>query len=228
MHRALACLFVAVALGTPAWAADAPDFKATAHRIAVVSLLGDELNVGPSSATPIPGAGFDALVEAAIAKQIAADLPGATVSAVDALRAELLTQMYPQAGFGDAGMGNVRLALRLWAAEHPNDYIVVFRKTAGDPFPAVHDKIPFFGIGLANKNSEAVVNQLTPAALLNVTVLDGASLEVVADLSARDTDWSQHNFARGEPEARWLPILVDDTKAMLDSIAPALVHGVGL
>jgi hypothetical protein len=67
-----------------------------------------------------------------------------------------------------------------------------------------------------------------PAALLNVTVLDGTSLSVVADLSARDTDWSQFNFKKGAPEAGWLPRLIDDTKAMLPTMAPALVHGAGL
>jgi hypothetical protein len=226
MRSFLFALFAVVLCGSAAQA-QTPDFKATAHTVAVVSLLGDELNLGASTARPVPGAGFDALVEAAMVKQVMADLPGVKVSKVDAPRADLLAALYPPNGFGDVGMDNLRQALRLWAAEHAVDYIVVFRKTEGDPFPTVHDKIPFFGIGLANKNSDAVVNRLTPAALLNVTVLDGTSLAPVANLSARDTDWSQYDFKRGVPEATWLPRLVDDAKAMLASMTPALVHGVG-
>ena len=215
------CLLVFLTGASTAQAGDAPDFKATAHQVAVVSLLGDELNFA-SGAVPVPGAGFDALTEDAIVKQIKRDLPGVTVTAVDAPRADLMAQMYP--GDNAAGMDNVRGALRLWAAEHPSDYIVVFRKTAGQPFVAAPD-FPFFGIGLAPKNGKGVP---VPAALLNVTVLDGASLVVVAELSARDTDWSQFDFKRGAPQASWLPRLTDDAKAMLTTMAPTLVHGMGL
>jgi len=225
MRRALACLSalfaILAAAATPA--AAGPDFKATAHTVAVVSLLGDELNFDTGT-KPVAGAKFDALVEGAILKQIKADLHGVTATVVDAPRAELLAEMYPAGGDNETGMGNVRQALRLWAAEHPADYIVVFRKQTGEPFPAAPG-FTFFGIGLAPKNGKGVP---VPAALLNVTVLDGSSLAVVADLSARDTDWSQFNFKKGAPEASWLPRLVDDTKAMLQTMAPALVHGAGL
>ena len=217
------CLIASLATASAAQAGDAPNFKATAHRVAVLSLLGDEFNFGATS-TPVPGAGFDALTENAIVKQIKHDLPGVTVTKADAPRAELLTQMYPPGGDNEAGMGNVRGALRLWAAEHQADYIVVFRKSAGEPFVGAPG-FSFFGIGLAPKNGKGAP---VPAALLNVTVLDGASLEVVADLSARDTDWSQYDFKRGAPEASWLPRLTSDAKAMLSTMAPTLVHGVGL
>lgn len=222
MKKLAAALVLLVAFGTAA-RADTPDFKATAHTVMVLSLVGDELNFD-TGAKAVSGAGFDAIAERAIVKQIKADLPGATVTAADAPHAELLTELYPAGGDNETGMGNLRQALRLWAAEHPSDYIVVFRKGSGEPFPAAPG-FSFFGIGLAPKNGKSA---LVPAALLNVTVLDGSSLAVVADLSARDTDWSQFNFKKGAPEAGWLPRLVEDTKAMLGSMAPTLVHGVGL
>jgi len=221
MHRTLACFFAFLAVASPA--AAAPDFKGTAHAVAVVSLLGDELNFD-TGAKAVAGAGFDAVAERAIIKQMKADLHGVTVTTVDAPRAELLTELYPAGGDNETGMGNLRQALRLWAAEHPNDYIVVFRKTSGEPFPAAPG-FSFFGIGLAPKNGKGAP---VPAALLNVTVLDGSSLAVVADLSARDTDWSQFNFKKGAPEEGWLPRLIEDTKAMLQTMAPALVKGAGL
>ena len=217
------CLIGLLAGSSAARAGDAPDFKATAHQVAVLSLLGDEFNFGASN-TPVPGAGFDALTEDAIARQIKRDLPGVTVTKADVPRADLLAQMYPPGGDNAAGMGNVRGALRLWAAEHPTDYIVVFRKSAGAPFVAAPG-FSFFGIGLAPKNGKGVP---VPAALLNVTVLDGSTLDVVAELSARDTEWSQHDFKPGAPEASWLPQLTGDAKAMLSTMAPTLVHGVGL
>lgn len=217
------CLIGLIAGAGAARAGDKPDFKATAHQVAVLSLLGDEFNFGATS-TPVPGAGFDALTEDAIARQIKRDLPGVTVTKADAPRADLLAQMYPAGGDNEAGMGNVRGALRLWAAEHQADYIVVFRKTAGEPFVGAPG-FSFFGIGLAPKNGKGVP---VPAALLNVTVLDGSTLDVVAELSARDTEWSQYDFKRGAPEASWLPRLTGDAKAMLSTMAPTLVHGVGL
>lgn len=224
MHRALTCFFavLAVAAATFGPAVAAPDFRA-AHTIAVMSLLGDELNFD-TGAKAVAGAGFDAVAERAIIKQIKMDLPGIVVTTADAPRADLLSELYPAGGDNETGMGNLRQALRLWAAEHPADYIVIFRKQTGEPFPAAPG-FSFFGIGLAPKNGKGVP---VPAALLNVTVLDGTSLSVVTDLSARDTDWSQFNFKKGAPEAGWLPRLVDDTKAMLQTMAPALVHGAGL
>ena len=198
------------------------DFKATAHKVAVVSLLGDTFNFA-TGAKPVAGAGFDALVEDVMVKQIKADVPGVIVTKVDdAAHADLLSELYPSSGSDEDGMGNLRQALRLWAAEHGVDYVVVFRKGHGEPFPGA----PFFGIGLMDKPGKA--GKQVPAAILNVTVLDGSSLAVSTDLSARDTDWSQRDYPRGAPDATWLPHLVDDAKAMLASMAPALVKGAGL
>lgn len=211
----MAAVLTLATQGAPAH--DAPDFRATAHSIAVVSILGDEINAfGPPHA--VDGAGFDALSETAMTTQIGADLPDAKVATVDLPRAELHGWMYPHTGFGDPGMDRTRESLKAWAAAHRADYIVIFRKTVGMP-PGTYYKTTFFGIGLFNT---------VPVAFLNITVLDGRTLDVVAQLSTRDVGWGSIQYGRNDPTPDKLPVLADDTKAMLASVVPALTHGVGL
>ncbi|MEJ0043666.1 MAG: hypothetical protein WDM81_16240 [Rhizomicrobium sp.] len=112
-------------------ASTTPDFKATAHTIAIVSLLGDTLQVQSGEPIPVPGAAFDALTEQLMAGQIKADLPGAQVVKVGGTRDALFEQLYPKIGFGDVGMARLRQALKPWAATHTADYIVILRKTVG-------------------------------------------------------------------------------------------------
>ena len=223
MPRSIAsvCALLLLAGAAPADAHAVPDFKATAHMVAIVSVLGDEIDSGEGPIAVADG-GFDALAEDAMAHQIAADLPGATTIRIDAPRADLHTQMYPRAGFGDLGMKNVRAALRPWAAAHPADYIVIFRKTPGTlegHYGTWTDKIGWFGISMTAGH---------PVAFLNVTVCDGRTLEVVSEMSARDVDWGSrpyHPFGKNPDD---LAALTADVQAMLGSMAPALVHGAGL
>ena len=218
-HAAAGLFFVAVLGCAPsAQAADAPDFKATAHTIAIVSVLGDEIDTYGGT-TPIADAGFDALAERAMADQIAADLPGASVRSVGVPRDVLHAQMYPKAGFGDAGMDKSRAYLLPWGAAHPVDYIVIFRKTVGNPDTNEFGTPFCFGISLDCWGTTA---------FLNVTVCDGKTLKVVAALSVRDLSWGSIRYERGDPTPEHLPILTNDIRAMLASVVPGLVHGVGL
>jgi len=59
MKKLAAALVLLVAFGTAA-RAEAPDFKATAHTVMVLSLVGDELNFD-TGAKAVSGAGFDAV-----------------------------------------------------------------------------------------------------------------------------------------------------------------------
>src|SRR3569832_1168224 len=113
MKKLAAALVLLVAFGTAA-RADTPDFKATAHTVMVLSLVGDEL-IFDTGAKAVSGAGFDAIAERAMVLLIKVDLPGATVTAADAPHAELLTELYPAGGDNETGMGNLRQVLRLWA-----------------------------------------------------------------------------------------------------------------
>ena len=220
MRHAAAGFFFALVLvlGISAQAAELPDFRATAHTIAIVSVLGDEIDTYGGTA-PVADAGFDAVAEKAIADQIAADLPGASVRSVSVPRDVFHAQMYPKTGFGDAGMDKSRAYLLPWAAAHPVDYIVILRKTVGVPFAPSYVKITCFGVS---------VDCWGMTAFFNVTVCDGKTLKVVADLSVRDLKWGSIPYGRGEPTPEHLPILTDDVRAMLASVVPGLVHGVGL
>jgi len=222
MRRLMACASLALALAGPASAGDAPDFAATAHTVAIVSLLGDTINVG-DAVLPAPDGGFDDLVEHAMARQIAADIPGAGVVRVGGARGALLEQMYPDHGFGDVGMDQVRAALTDWAASHHVDYIVILRKTFGtierrEAGYSMTMRYDTFGMGFLAG---------APNAFLNVTVCDGKTLKVVAGLSARDQNWGsqayQYKNLRGQ-----MPAFIGDVRAMLDGVVPGLVHGVGL
>ena len=220
MRHAAAGFFCALVLGCAAraQAAEIPDFKATAHTITIVSVLGDEIDTYGGSA-PVADAGFDTVAERAMADQIAADLPGASVRSVGVPRDVFHAQMYPKTGFGDAGMDKSRAYLLPWAAAHPVDYIVILRKTVGVPFAPSYVKITCFGVS---------VDCWGTTAFFNVTVCDGKTLKVVADLSVRDLKWGSIPYGRGEPTPEHLPILTDDVRAMLASVVPGLVHGVGL
>lgn len=212
---------------------DAPDFKTTAHKIAVASLLGDYVQALSGNRIATPDAGFDALGHDAMARQIATDLPEAKLIDVDAPRDALLDAVYPRAGFGDVGMEHLRAALVPWAAVHPVDYIVVLRKVLGEvstsePAYSITTRVDSFGIGLIPASSSAYPSGISTAAFLNITVLDGKTLDVVADLSVRDLDWGSIAYGRKDPTPDHLPTLISDAKAMLASIVPGLTHGVGL
>lgn len=214
--------FLALLLVAPVRAAEVPDFKTTAHTVAIVSLIGDTINEG-DAVVPAAGAGFDDTAEQAMARQIRADLPGVSVVRLGGPRDPLLTLMYPDHGFGDVGMKQVREALKRWAAAHPVDYIVILRKTAGmiewrDLGHSMSTKYYTFGIGLLGGRPEAFVN---------LTVCDGTTLEIVGDLSARDENWGsrEYTFKNGKEQ---IPALTADIQAMLASVVPGLVHGVGL
>jgi hypothetical protein len=218
MHRLLAGVALACALSGTARSADAPDFKATAHTVAIISLLGETLQNPSGELITSPGAGFDDIGEHAMAAQIIADLPGVTVVRVGGPRDVLLLQMYPRNGFGDVGMENVRATLKDWAAAHSADYIVILRKVVG---PGGGYRSAAYGIGL---------NYYGAFAFLNVTVCDGHTLKPVAQFTAQDLKWGSIAYGDGRnaltPEK--LSVLTDDTRAMLASLVPGLVHGVGL
>ena len=219
MRRLCSLLFAALFAGAgTAQAAEAPDFQATAHTIAIVSVLGDEIDTYGGT-QPIADAGFDTVAERAMADRIAADLPGATVRSLGLPRDVLHAQMYPKTGFGDAGMDKSRAYLLPWAAAHSVDYIVIFRKAVGVPDTHSFDKLVCFGISLDCWGTTA---------FFNITVCDGKTLKVVADLSVRDLKWGSIPYGRHEPTPEHLPILVSDVRAMLASVVPGLVHGVGL
>jgi hypothetical protein len=228
MRKLFASLSLGLLFWAPAQAGEVPDFRATAHTVAVISLLGDDVEAMSGVAVPVPQAGFDEMTERAMARQIRSDLPDATVVLIGGPRAPLLEQMYPAHGFGDLGMKQLRTALQPWAAAHKTDYIVIFRKTMGQAFPRASYKIPFFGIGLTMSDTPIQPNGIAPAALLNITVLDGTTLEIAAELSARDVGWGSMAYSRTDPTPEHLPVLADDIKAMLASMVPGLVHGVGL
>ncbi len=158
--------------------------------------------------------------------QIAIDLPNATVVRVGGSYDVWLQQMYPRTGFGDPGMKNLRASLKDWAAVHSVDYIVVLRKTVGviesttlGVFGGITDRWTLFGIGVSS----------APYAFLSIEVLDGKTLQVVSTLSVRDLRWGSISYeGRHEPTPEHLPILIEDTRAMLTSILPGLTHGAGL
>jgi hypothetical protein len=157
-----------------------------------------------------------------MAQQIATDLPGATTVRIDLSRADLHSQMYPRAGFGDLGMKQVREALRPWAAAHPADYIVILRKTPGmleARTGTMTFKTTWFGITLTGGQA---------AAFLNVTVCDGRTLEVVNDVSVRDLGWASRAYDPFHKKPDDLPALASDARAMLGSMVPALTHAAGL
>ena len=158
-----------------------------------------------------------------LVRQIRDDLPGVSVVRVGGPRDPLLALMYPNHGFGDVGMNQVRAALKIWATAHRVDYIVILRKTAGmiewrDLGLSWTIRHYTFGIGLLGG---------APEAFLNVTVCDGKSLDVVADLSARDQNWGSRAYG-GKDWKEQIPTLTGDIQAMLASVVPGLVHGVGL
>ena len=203
-------------------AGEMPDFKSTAHTIALVSLLGDGLDYGGGPSVPVPDAGFDDVAERAMGAQIALDLPAAHVERVGGDTKPLIDAMYLSVGYGDIGMTRVREALEDWAATHPVDYIVILRKTVGviEDRPAGHSmtyQSGFFGIGRFRG---------VPTAFLNLTILDGHTLDVVADQSVRDLNWASSGPEPTGDSGR--PRFVDDVRAMLSSIAPALVHQAGM
>lgn len=222
MRHAAAGFFFLAMLGTCAQAAELPDFQATAHTIAIVSLIGDTINEG-DTVVPAPGAGFDDVAEQAMARQIRDDVPGVSVVRVGGLRDPLLALMYPNHGFGDVGMKQVRAALKSWAASHSVDYIVILRKTNGivewrSAGSTMSMKYYAFGIGLLGGG---------PNAFLNVTVCDGSTLDVVTDLAARDEKWGSREYTYKNWKEQ-IPTLTGDIQAMLASVVPGLVHGVGL
>lgn len=224
--RAVSAVFAALALlGLTANAGRAaPDFRATAHKIAVLSLLGDTLDGGPNGSSRADGAGFDDLAERAIRAQIGTDLPGASVVRVEGPRLPLLERLYNTVGFGDVGMTAVRDDLHDWARVHSVDYIVVLRRTIGileyrSAGYSMTEHRTYFGIG---------VHAARTMAFLNLTVCDGKTLDVVSQMSVRDLDWGSMRYDGHDPTQAHLPVLIDDTKAMLSTVVPALSHGAGL
>jgi len=218
MRCMTACAALALAMVRPAAAHDVPDFHTTAHSIAIVAILGDEMNRSDPP-LPLPGGGFDDVAEHAMARQIATDLPDARVGLVDMPRDVLHQAMYPRTGFGDVGMDNTREALMPWAQVHPTDYIVVFRKTVGIPFPNFYGHPTFFGIGLFGA---------APVALMNITVLDGHTLKKVTDLSLSDVDWGSVRYRAKDIPPDQLQAMISDIRAVLSEAVPAMTHGVGL
>lgn len=224
MVRRIASLgLLALLAGVGPAGAGTPDFKATAHAIAVVSILGNQID-GFGGTHEIPGVDFDAVTQRAIADQIAIDIPGADVRRVDIPFRLLRARMYGATGYGDVGMDATRALLLPWAQSHPVDYIVILRKTVGvmedrDVGYSMTTKHPFFGMGLYNGR---------PTAFLNLTVCDGRTLEVVAHMSVRNVDWGSAHYDRLERQPIALDVLAADAAAMLASTVPGLVHGVGL
>jgi hypothetical protein len=224
MRRVLATLGASIlSTALTARAETPPDFKATAHTVAIVSLLGDTVETSGGDPVAVPDAGFDTLAERMMAMQIATDLPNAEVVTVGGPRAPLLDEMYPKAGFGDVGMEQTREALKPWAATHRADYIVILRRTVGTKtrryvtFDARYDE---FGIGIG-------LDGMTMA-YLNVTVCDARTMDVVAQMSVRDADWGSIDYGRQGSMPAHLPMLVRDVRAMLTGVVPALVHGAGI
>jgi hypothetical protein len=223
--RIAAALALGLLLSTgAACAEDAPDFHATAHSVAILSLLGDTQDTYSGVQLPIPDGGFDDLAERAMRDQILADLPDASVVRLDSPREPLLDLLYKTVGNGDAGMMALRENLQGWAAAHPADYIVILRKTFG----MIEDRglgysmnahWGFFGIGLFRQ---------TPMAFLNITVCDGRTLEIVASQSLRDEKWGSISYARTGVTAAQMPVFAADVRAMLASVVPALTHKTGL
>ena len=214
------------ALG-PATARGRVDLTPNLHSVAVISLLGDFLQALSGKRVATPDAGFDAMCEKTISDQISADAPHAVVTTVDLPRDKLLDDIYPKAGFGDIGMERIRGDLELWAATHSIDFIVILRKVVGVADPEAFIKFVSFGIGLVPFETSAAPNSDETAAFLNITVLDGKTLEVVNDLSVRDVGWGSIHYARNDPTPEHLPTLVSDSKDMLQSIVPALTREVG-
>ena len=158
-----------------------------------------------------------------MARQIAADIPGSSVVLVGGDRRPLLKRMYPDHGFGDVGMKQVREALADWAAAHHVDYIVILRKTDGviewrSAAYSMTTHVYTFGMGLVGGG---------PNAFLNLTVLDGKTREVVTSLTARDEKWGSQAYDYKKLHEQ-MPALVGDIRAMLDGLVPGLVHGIGL
>lgn len=220
--RAVAGILALWIFGAAARAADTPDFKTTAHTVAILSVLGDRIDIGGAN---VQAPELDSLGEHLMANQIAIDLPQASVVAVGGSRQAWWSTLYPSHGFGDIGMTQLREALRPWAAAHTVDDIVVLRNAVGFPFPNAFSKFGVFGIALTRNSNDTGV---TTAAMLDLVVLDGKTLDIVTDLSVRDVGWESMPYKFFRLSDVQQQALVEDTRAMLSGVVPGLVHGVGL
>lgn len=220
---------IACWLGSAAHAEDAPDFKATAHSVAVVSLLGEQIEImrlgmvmsGGTFWAPatVSNSGFDATAEGVMRERLTARFSDINIEAIGVPRETLMTALYGHNGFGDVGMDNLRAALASRGAEHPIDYIVILREIGGVPFSNAFTKAEFFGIGLYEG---------TPVAFLNVTVCDGRTLKPVAEISVRDVGWGSIQYTRGMPKDDQLGAFGVDVRKMIRSVVPGLMDGIGL
>lgn len=207
--------------------------------IGVVSLLSDKIEAfyfgkffdGYSHDRQLDGAGFDEIAERMMETRLRQSRPGATVKRIRLEKDDLIREsnrgllsMY------NADVGDIRAALRPWAAQNNVDVIVIVRQL-NQAVPIQAPQSNFRGLGLYASFS---VRPPQPVASFGVTVWDGKTLDFISESSVfligydRAGTYSlekemEENFS-GERRGR----LVDTLRALVAQGTPALLSQVGL
>jgi hypothetical protein len=212
--------------------------RADVRSIGVVSLLGDTIEVfhfgkffdGYRYERRLDGAGIDETVERVVEARLHQSRPNVTVKRIRIEKDSIIRRsdgsilpMY------DLDLGDIRAALRPWAAQNNVDIIVIVRQVDG-PVPIQSPQSNSRGLGLYS--SYSVVRPRT-LALIAVTVWDGKTLDSVTQSSGytagRDTSaYTLDNKMEDNLKGSRRQHLVDELRNVASEMAVFLLGRVGL
>lgn len=206
--------------------------------IGVISLLGDTIEVfhfgkffdGYRYDRRLDGAGIDDVVERTVEARLRQSRPSATVQRIRIEKDNIIRRkdgsIFPMY---DLDLGDVRTALRPWAAQNNVDIIVIVRQVDG-PVPIQSPQSNSRGLGLYS--SYSVLRPRT-LALLGVTVWDGKTLDSVTqsvgymagdDTNAYTLDNKMEDNLKGPRREH----LVNELRTVASEMAVFLLGRVGL
>jgi len=213
------------------------DLKPRAHRIGIVSVIGDWVDsyypegaaVVKGGATDfgslLPGAGFDATAEAAMRQKLERDIPDVTILTIDVPR-DTLTHDLIAGPLGDGGLHRVRDDLEGWVKANDVDFVVIVTRSlgtssfyyGGTPF---NSHFTYYGVGFQSFDPFAT------RAYLGVMVCDGKSLDRLVEKSVADTLTS--DVAWKDIPADQQPVqLARAINAVIQDAVPPLLEQAGL
>jgi hypothetical protein len=230
-------LAAAIICGALGGCAAAAEFAPDVHSVAIVSLLGDTINVdyfgvffdGFSHARELTGAAFDDVAEQAIEERLHQTKPEVAVQRIAVERAALIKQSNSGLlSLYNADVSDIRTALKPWAAEHHVDAIIIVRQLH-EAVPIQSPRSNFRGLGLYGSFS---VKPPHPVASIGVIVWDGNTLEHISEagvflVSGAYGGYSIDNDMEGNLSGEARDHLVGDLKTLVRSAVPVLLSRVG-
>ena len=206
--------------------------------IGVISLLGDTIEVfhfgnffdGYRYDRHLDGAGIDDAVERTVEARLRQSRPNVTVKRIridkDGIIRRSNGSILPMY---DLDLGDIRAALRPWAAQNNVDIIVIVRQVDG-PVPIQSPQSNSRGLGLYSSYS---VPRPRTLALLGVTVWDGKTLDSVTEsvgyTAGKDTDaYTLDNKMEDNLTGTRRTHLVNELRYVASEMAVFLLGRVGL